>query len=282
MCCCGNEHKDDPTYKSARSATCCTLSAEIVNLVIAGILYVAVVAAGIIVCSIAAWTSPHRRLQTKDNVIVSKNMEAFAPKAVSYFLPGFDNKFLEETLPKIHNGRRLDACDDDKNCAKLRDASKKGCSAAETIVSMFYPNVAFAILAIVFYGMSSCSGCCKGCCGGYQKQMSLAFYFSIFGCLWGLLNTYFHFQLYASLSDVLDVAKATGTSADAVDIIEGLSTIKLAATAFHLLCSVLRTVSGIFTFKAQQGQHSSQGGGAASAGNVQLKVVTVQGVVAKA
>lgn len=368
MCCCGDEHNNDPKYKCARSSTCCTLSTEIIQVVITTILYFSVVLAAVLVCSIAKWTTvggvaysaysydfkysgtcasgreitttsecstasqgvvlnacndataetvddanlptgcvcdetgtqhvlklntnqntesatyqevlyckDSRRLQRKDDVTLPEDMKHVTPtkfpRVASYFLPGFEKKFMKEHLPKLHNGRRLDACGDDENCNKLRESSKKGCEAAETIISMFWPNLAFTIVGIVFYSITSCGTCCKSCCGGYKTQMQVVMWFSVVAALWGILNTYFHFQLYSSLADVRDVAKATGLSPDAVTVIDGLGTIKLIAALFHLLCAVLRSISAFFTFQAQQEQHSS----AAENTSVQMQVVTVQG-----
>lgn len=384
MCCCGPEHDNDPSYKSARAAACCTLSTEIIALVINSILYAAVILAGILVCTIAKWTAvggitgtvgtkgysysftktcatetdsyhtysaittiadcqaasklsfggstlcsdntatvvtetalptgcvcdetvtpnvlklnqdtntvtatyqkvalchtvqKYRRLRHKHNMSMPVNMELFTPtkipQIVSYLLPGFHSTFIEKNVPKLHKGRRLDACGDDPDCKKLRESSKDGCSAAETIISMFWPNVVFTILGVVFFGITSCGNCCKTCCGGYQTQMKVAMVFSIISSVWGLLNTILHFILYTALSHVRDIAKATGLSPDAVIIIDALATWKLLATLFHALLMILRAISAFFMFRAQQKEHSSN----ADQNNVQMQVVTVQGAV---
>ena len=386
MCCCGPEHDNDPSYKSARSAACCTLTTEIIALVINGILYAAVILAGILVCSIANWTAvggiatgtvgqkgysysytktcaantdsyhtysaittiadceaaskqdsyggdticsvntattvtdqnlptgcvcdetvtpnvlklnqdtntvnptyqtvalchtvrKYRRLRHKHNMSMPANMELFTPtkipQIVSYLLPGFHSTFIEKNVPKLHKGRRLDACGDDPDCKKLRESSKDGCSAAETIISLFLPNVVFTILGVVFFGITSCGDCCKTCCGGYQRQMKFAMVFSIISSVWGLLNTILHFILYTALAHVRDIAKTTGLSPNAVTLIDGLATWKLLATLFHALLMILRAISAFFMFRAQQKKHSSN----ADQKNVEMQVVTAQGVV---
>ena len=70
-------------------------------------------------------------------------IDSYAP----YLVPGFDNKFtngdfITNTLTKGHHsvGRRLDACDDDEDCSKLKKAGQTGCDAASTILNMFWFN----------------------------------------------------------------------------------------------------------------------------------------------
>lgn len=56
MCCCGDEHKEDPLYKASRSAACCTLTIEIIVVVIGIVLSMLLTAVAILVCGFAVIT----------------------------------------------------------------------------------------------------------------------------------------------------------------------------------------------------------------------------------
>lgn len=57
MCCCGNEHNQDPVYKTARTASCCTLTAEIISCFLNGGLYIGVTGLSILLCLLASGLS---------------------------------------------------------------------------------------------------------------------------------------------------------------------------------------------------------------------------------
>ena len=393
MCCCGNEHNADPPYKTSRSAACCTLSTEIILLVMNVVLWIAVAIAAILVCAVAAATQPegytatatpttmylkiysgtcatttgyyaqsytYHAITTKadcetgakyklssgststcsdttaDEVATttdpkgcicdSSNLEfntgssqvaasytkplicrlepkttrrllressnelhkstavtTHAPWFATYakhLIPAYDSKFtnkeyLLSIFHKQHAGRRLDACDDDENCAKLKKAGLEGCSNATTILSMFWPNNLFALLGVIFYSMIACN-CCKGCCGGFQQKNKMVMVYSIIAAIWGLVQTILHAMLNGALTAVKEVCIATNQSSGLVAVIDGLATTILICTLFHALCTVLRLVSAFFMFKAQQVPHN---GDAGANGGVQAVVVPVGQVV---
>jgi hypothetical protein len=103
MCCCGNEHDADPPYKTSRSAACCTLTIEIILMIVNVVLWIAVAVAGILVCAIAAATEPEKKT-TRRLGEISVNRPATADLTspttmhlidsyAPYLVPGFDSKF---------------------------------------------------------------------------------------------------------------------------------------------------------------------------------------------
>eukprot|EP00945_MAST-04E_sp_MAST-4E-sp1_P000451 g451.t1 len=204
MCCCGNEHDADPPYKTSRSAACCTLTIEIILMIVNVVLWIAVAVAGILVCAIAAATEPEKKT-TRRLGEISVNRPATADLTspttmhlidsyAPYLVPGFDSKFtngdfITSILTKGQHsaGRRLDACDDDEDCSKLKKAGQTGCNAASTILSMFWFNNLFALLGVIFYAMVACN-CCKGCCGGYQDKNKMVMIYSVIAAIWGLVK----------------------------------------------------------------------------------------------
>ena len=393
MCCCGNEHDADPPYKTSRSAACCTLTIEIILMVVNVILWIAVAVAGILVCAIAAATEPEGKTTTyvpkfstfnsanncdssanspatqvilsKENcelaartltnacddktaVAVTSNAPSTMPYGCTcdkssnthvltyntdisvytrnantnnwlicrqtgtrrlgeisanrpaaadltstttthlinsyapYLVPGFDSKFtngdfITNTLTKGHHsaGRRLDACDDDEDCSKLKKAGQTGCNAASTILSMFWINNLFALLGVIFYAMVACN-CCKGCCGGYQDKNKMVMIYSVIAAIWGLVQTILHASLNAALNAVKEVCVSQKLHPNVVTFIEGMATTILICTLFHALCMILRLVSAYFMFKAQKVPHN---GDAGANGGVPAAVVPAQQVI---
>lgn len=298
MCCCGNEHDNDPPYKTSRSSACCTLSVEIILMVINVVLWLAVVAAGILVCAIAVATSPASSSSSSPTGArrlgeISANRPSTLELSTtdmtthlintygSYIVPGFDSKFtngdfISTIIPKSHNkGRRLDACDDDEDCSKLKKAGKVGCDSAQTIIGMFWINNLFALLGVIFYSMVACD-CCKGCCGGYQSKNKIVMVYSVVASIWGLVQTILHASLSGALNAVKEVCEETGQHPGVVAFINGMATTILICTLFHALCMILRGLSAWFMFKAQSVPHS---GDAAPNGGVQAAVVPAQQVV---
>ena len=185
-------------------------------------------------------------------------------KYAKLIIPEYDSKVINEAeikslLHTRHAGRRLKACDDDENCAKLKKAGLEGCSNATTILSMFWPNNLFALLGVIFYSMIACN-CCKGCCGGFQQKNKMVMVYSIIAAVWGLVQTILHAMLNGALTAVKEVCIATNQSSGLVAVIDGLATTILICTLFHALCTVLRLVSAFFMFKAQQVPHNGDAG----------------------
>lgn len=57
MCCCGDEHNEDPLYKASRSAACCTLTIEIIVVVLGIVLGILLTGVAILVCAFAVISS---------------------------------------------------------------------------------------------------------------------------------------------------------------------------------------------------------------------------------
>ena len=73
----------------------------------------------------------------------------------------------------------------DKKCKEeLGDAARVGCQNAILIFNLFWVNLLFTLLGVVFFSVTSCGNCCKRCCGGYATQMKITKIYAGFAAMW--------------------------------------------------------------------------------------------------
>ena len=201
-----------------------------------------------------------RRLQ-RDNKTLPADTKLVAPTQAHwltpYLLPYFDMEVIEEIAPKIHKGRRLDACDDDKDCKELRAAAKDGCGNATLIIGLFWVNGIFTLLGVIFFSITSCGNCCKTCCGGYATQMKITMFYAVIAAIWAFIECILHAQLAGALSKVRDIAFTSNLSPDAVTVIDAIKIWNIGATVFFGILLLSRGASAYFMFQAQKVEHSS-------------------------
>lgn len=289
MCCCGNEHDNDPKYKCSRVMSCSTMTWDILKLVFLFALWIAVLLGTGLMCSVAKSTEQHARrlgmtVSLDTNVTEVKDIfsEAmkfehpamqFAATSLTH-ISGIWKSVKEDHLRATHpsHGRMLEA---DYN--EIHKSAKSGCDAGSLYLALFWPNFIFCILGIVFYSIVACGGSCGQCCGGYQGSNKCVAFYSGIATVWELINLILLSSLAASLNNLKRSIEELGL-ADHPNVrpiyqfIVGVMTIVIIACLTTALAMVFKTLVSFFSFRASQEPHS----GGQQGGNKNVQVIQMQ------